>query len=449
MEDQGANIRMGFANVQGLKKAMSEGEIFELMYNFDLLGVGETWLKEGEEIKLRDFMFIGKERIKTGKRGHQPGGIGVIINKSIQNKIKVEETTLEEVLWVIYSNIKDKVLLVIGIIYKQPVGSKYFNERFYERLEEELRRIKKKFRNYLVCLIGDFNARVGKMEPYINTEAFSNEYERDRYVTSKRESKDEIVNSEGIKLLEFCSTNNLIIVNGTVEGDMKGEFTFVNKLGKSVIDFFCVECNLIHMVRKFKISELGCSDHMLLNVEMRERCDNERRLDQVKKEVRRDIKYIIWKDENEQEFVNKVNDEVSRLLRIGIQVNVENEKLEEAIELFYKIVRRGGSEERKHKQEKWDNSKWFDEECENHRKKLREKFNEWKKGNDEESRKEYVEIKNQYRNILNKKREMYNNKQSVKINQMLKDNNSKGIWKYINKNVGCKRGDYMRMCICI
>ena len=222
----------------------------------------------------------------------------------------------------------------------------------------------------------------------INTEAFITEYERDKYVISKRESKDELVNSEGLKLLEFCSTNNLIIVNGTVEGDMKGEFTFVNKLGKSVIDFLCVECNLIHMVKKFIISELGCSDHMILNVELGEVYDNEMIQDDLRKVDGGSIKYIIWKEENEQKFVNKVNDEVSKLLRVGIQVYVENEKLEEAIELLYNIASRGGTVEKKKKQEMWDSRKWYDEECASYRKKLREKFNKWKKGNDEESRQE-------------------------------------------------------------
>ena len=86
---QGVNIRVGFANVQGLKKALSDGEIFELMYNFDILGVGETWLKEDEEIFLKDFVFKGKERIKSVKRGHHPGGIRLIINKIIQNTQKI------------------------------------------------------------------------------------------------------------------------------------------------------------------------------------------------------------------------------------------------------------------------------------------------------------------------------------------------------------------------
>ena len=264
------------------------------------------------------------------------------------------------------------------------MGSTYFNGRFYEMLDEEIKRIKSKFSNTLVCLIGDFNARVGKMEPYINTEAFNNEYERDKEEVYKRESKDDIVNSEGIKMLELCSNNNLIIVNGTVEGDLKGEYTFVNKLGKSVIDFLCVECNLMHMVKKFSIEELGCSDHMILNVELGGIYENDRVQDLIRKKDRSDIKYITWRVENEQKFVNKVNDEVSKILRIGIHMNLEKGRLEEAIELLYNVVSRGGTEEKKGKQGKGVKRKWFDEECANYRRKLRDSMKNWKKDNGEE-----------------------------------------------------------------
>ena len=36
-----------------------------------------------------------------------------------------------------------------------------------------------------------------------------------------------------------------------MEGDRRGEYTFVSKLGKSVIDYVCVEWNMMHRVKKF------------------------------------------------------------------------------------------------------------------------------------------------------------------------------------------------------
>ena len=47
-------------NVQGIKKAMSEGEMFEQLNELDILGVVETWMGEGDEIVLEDHIYEGK-----------------------------------------------------------------------------------------------------------------------------------------------------------------------------------------------------------------------------------------------------------------------------------------------------------------------------------------------------------------------------------------------------
>ena len=44
-------------------------------------------------------------------------------------------------------------------------------------------------------------------------------------------------------------------------------------------------------------------------------------------------------------------------------MNLEKGRLEEAIELLYNVVSRGGTEEKKGKQGKGVKRKWFDEEC--------------------------------------------------------------------------------------
>ena len=62
-------------------------------------------------------------------------------------------------------------------------------------------------------------------------------------------------------------------------------------------------------------------------------------------------------------FSASINDEVAELLRNGIYWYLDKGRMEEAIELLYKIVRRGGSEEIKGGKGKGMNRKWFDEEC--------------------------------------------------------------------------------------
>jgi hypothetical protein len=47
-----------------------------------------------------------------------------------------------------------------------------------------------------------------------------------------------VCNAEGIQLIDFCEKKNgLEILNGKYGSDTGGEFTFVNQLGSSVIDY--------------------------------------------------------------------------------------------------------------------------------------------------------------------------------------------------------------------
>ena len=41
----------------------------------------------------------------------------------------------------------------------------------------------------------------------------------------------------GRKLIEFCELKNFEILNGKFGLDIRGEFTFINKQGSSVIDY--------------------------------------------------------------------------------------------------------------------------------------------------------------------------------------------------------------------
>ena len=168
-----------------------------------------------------------------------------------------------------------------------------------------------------------------------------------RYEVNSRASKDIVVNREGVKLVELCSENNLIIANGTMDAVLEGDFAFVNNQGKSVIDYLCVESSAVYSIKKFKIVELGCSDHMRLSVEIGDVKYQER--EQVQSRIRnRQISDIIgWSEEHKSRCHNMLNDEVSNLLMIGINCNVEKGNMEKAVELLYFLVRRGDGDKSK------------------------------------------------------------------------------------------------------
>jgi len=65
------------------------------------------------------------------------------------------------------------------------------------------------------------------------------------------------------------------ILNGTQRGDEEGEFTYVGPRGSTVIDYVIVNDPCIELIGNFKIEERVDSDHMPLNMELKEEGEEE------------------------------------------------------------------------------------------------------------------------------------------------------------------------------
>ena len=80
--------------------------------------------------------------------------------------------------------------------------------------------------------MGDFNSRTGK---YFNTvsqegnNVISNDQSETAFQPAQRNSFDNVINSDGKRLLEICKTLDLRIVNGRANGDTLGRPTFHGK----------------------------------------------------------------------------------------------------------------------------------------------------------------------------------------------------------------------------
>lgn len=77
-----------------------------------------------------------------------------------------------------------------------------------------------------------------------------------------RRSKDKKVNSEGRELIKFVGEIGGNILNGVINGDREGEFTYVGPRGSSVIDYIVVNDNCCEIVNNFKVANGVDSDHM-------------------------------------------------------------------------------------------------------------------------------------------------------------------------------------------
>lgn len=77
-------------------------------------------------------------------------------------------------------------------------------------------------------------------------------------------------NTEGTRLLEMIEENGWEILNGNMEGDEEGEFTFIGGKGNTVIDYVLVDTSIKKAMKNFKIEERVESDHLPMKVEIYE-----------------------------------------------------------------------------------------------------------------------------------------------------------------------------------
>lgn len=150
-------------------------------------------------------------------------------------------------------------LIYVLVYFKPSLDISVLLELFESCLQEIILKNPSAF----VIIGGDFNCRVGNLNPS------SEEICHDSYLSELRESLDSVVNKKGKMLVEFMEERSLILLNGRLPSDTPGNFTYISSLGKSVIDL--VWCNLpsINYIQNLNVADhIVVSDHLPVCVDL-------------------------------------------------------------------------------------------------------------------------------------------------------------------------------------
>ena len=148
-------IKIFHQNIRGLLSNIAY--VAELLHSFpaiDIFTLSETHISDESERALFDlpgYTFISNHR-KSGKGG----GIGAYIADRIvweeRNDLENEDI---ELTW-IEVKLKNSSGIMVGIIYRPPVSSKYLNKNFNKHLNEMLEKVVESSKE--IILLGDINA---------------------------------------------------------------------------------------------------------------------------------------------------------------------------------------------------------------------------------------------------------------------------------------------------
>ena len=322
-----------------------------------------------------------------------------------------------------------------GLSHPPCISSKYSDENFYDNLASDILTYTSEDSNCI--FIGDFNSRIGNLQDHVDIPAKYVELRGSTLGEQRyRNNLDFEINESGKKLIQFCKSFGLRILNGIKHGDILGDFTHFNANdGQSTVDLAFLSEDFFKNISKFMIfpqSEL--SDHCKIVVEIPNLIINK-------------FKQSKYKWSNLKPAYKWDKNSAFKFKRA-----FEPKQIEQQVEEFYKIIKENNTEaisakfynilqnvcknslkKRKviqtKKKQKNKDKLWYDRDCENKKNETKncskEKFSN---PLDRELGEKFREKMKQYKLLCTQKRSMFWN---AKIKE-LEENSSKNDTQFWN-----------------
>ena len=418
-----------FWNIEGLRKRTNV-DFLKFINKFDIIAMYETWTENCLEINnYRKFEKNARKR-EGSRRGRMAGGLVMYLKNSIKNAQEINNK-MEEVLWIKMNH--KSVVLLIGVVYRQPDQSKYFNANFFQQMQEEIEDMKIKFPDAELIVGGDFNSRVGVETEIIeiNVEPNAAGEGMQYYNLPDRKNKDIVQNTNGKKLIDLCKSCDLIISNGRTKGDELGEYTFISPQGKSCIDLILITPILFNMKYDLQVGERTESSHFPITVKLEDVNNIEQNEENCKKYVR-----YKWREDKKETFINRHKSEKVKYKKNKINQLLEKSDTNEVINEINMLIEYLG-EEMKIKTKKSNKRDWFDLECKRKKEDLKKKLRKFRKQNI--GIEEYLEHKKEYKKICNKKKDDFIKKKVNEIVSAAIEKKEKEFWSLISSSSGRTR----------
>lgn len=335
-----------------------EMEIAEEMEsnNLQILGLSETKKKGRGYRQLTNKHTLYYSGVSQERRAKE--GVGIIITEEMnKNVIKYKPVNSRIIRVSIKTNDIGEVINIIQIY--GPVEGAHEEEilEFYINLQRELDEARED--NEATIIMGDWNSRVGN--------------DKNRGMGCMGIYGEPTINRNGIKMIEFCRRNDLVVGNTMWYQQIDEKYTFVaeERNARSLIDYFVYTQSLIKIIQKVqtkKEAEAGTS-HRLVTAQMEVSIGR----NEEKKEYSKIAIQELKKKEKNERYEKVTNEEFQRR-----ESEREDWTLEERWGAFKEIVI--SSAERVCGRRKYNNNikrtKWWTEEI---RKLVKEKKTAWKK----------------------------------------------------------------------
>ncbi|XP_066585584.1 golgin subfamily A member 6-like protein 25 [Prorops nasuta] len=335
-------IEVIFWNVAGLGN--KEEDFWRRIKRGDVVCLVEMWIEEKSWERIRrkvpkGYNWWTQWAKKEGRKGRAKGGIVMGVRKEMKGR-KRGEGGEEEGIMEIEVDIGGEEWRIVAVYVGDGIRGK----------ENGIRRVMERDQGKRCLIGGDWNARTGEIAEWEENDE-----------EEERKSRDKVVNAEERRMLNMLGEMGMGIINGRVQGDREGEFTYVGHMGRSVIDYVVGDRRTRLGIKRMEVEIRTESDHLPLIVSLKERRREVRRKEGVKatrgwgEGMREKYKkrMVEWKEERNE----KIGERWKRMQE-EIKKVVEEARREEK-----------GREGRK--------KGLWDEECRESKKELRKMLRKW------------------------------------------------------------------------
>ena len=331
------------------------------------------------DVQMPNYMCFNKLRPSS-----RSGGLTIGVHRSISDLVKEIPTSYDDILAIsIPSSLTGfkKDLALINVYDSPPQSSYKIKQRAagndVDTLEQLIDFVAK-LENKSIFLVGDFNARTGRLNSGSSENDIGQNFDdnlRRSYPSSltKRASRDTMLNERGSRLLELMESCNLTILNGSTLGDIMGEFTSFQYNGASVVDYMAASPNIVGNIDNLKVSTITpFSDHAPLLCSLQPKVhlsDNDlmaQRYDEAPQKLKWEPEIsskVFQEAQNTQEYCKRIDDILHIECRSAEDVLQLNKKLADALS---EIGEKSGKKKTPRKGKRKNThpkNKWFDVSC--------------------------------------------------------------------------------------